>query len=841
MNRNSFRYLFFFLLYTGFYCFSQQKSASISLKLLLEEISITHNVKFSYIEEEIKDIIVENIDNNLPLKDKVSLLEKKTKLHFDKISEKYYSIFDDGTSKKSILFHLTNAETGEPVENALIIIENNSKNIFSDSNGRFLVPKAKKDKLHIHHQGYEEKIIDLKSFTKTNSIQIELIPKIKVLDEVIAQRFLTSGIYKSKGGTIQIKPLKFGILPGLIEPDVLQTMQQIPGIISVDESVANINIRGGTHDQNLFIWNDIRMFQTGHFFGMISAFNPATAKTMNITKNGTSAFFGESVSGLIEMNSTDKESEKSNASINSNLISSDVYSHVKLDKNSSISISYRRSLTDFFESPTYKNYTKKIFQNTIITNLDNNQVIDYKNDVNFYFYDASMQFSQKIGKKNKLNVSLIGIENKLNINQFTSTQSKKSKLEQENFGASISLLTHWNETNQTEFSGFISNYDLNSRNESIENTEILNQKNEVLETNFKIRHTKSFEKNKLSLGYQLDETGVKNVDEVNEPLFFRSVKDVLISHSLIAENEFNSSNDKVFVVTGLRANYFQELNKIIIEPRIQFNYKLNEKLKFEVLGEMKNQTISQIIDLQKDFLGVEKRRWVLANDTIIPIQKSIQASIGLNYKTKKWLINFENFYKRISGITTNSQGFQNQFEFIKSIGNYTVLGSELLVQKSFKKFYTWISYSINNNTYDYPELSPKEFPNNFDITHTINWAGIYEWKNFKIALGTNWHTGRPYTTPVSNTVSSSNSTITYNSPNNKRLKDFFQSNISASKKWKLNDKIELETALSVINIFNIKNITNRYYKVDTSNNTIQSIDTYSLETTPNFKLKLNFK
>ena len=44
-------------------------------------------------------------------------------------------------------------------------------------------------------------------------------------------------------------------------------------IISVDESVANINIRGGTHDQNLFLWNNIRMFQTGHFFGLISAFS----------------------------------------------------------------------------------------------------------------------------------------------------------------------------------------------------------------------------------------------------------------------------------------------------------------------------------------------------------------------------------------------------------------------------------------------------------------------------------------------------------------------------------------------------------------------------------------
>ena len=230
---------------------------------------------------------------------------------------------------------------------------------------------------------------------------------------------------------------------------------------------------------------------------------------------------------------------------------------------------------------------------------------------------------QKIGKKHNLNISLIGVENKLNINQFTTSQSKKSKLEQENYGASISFSTQWNDSNHTELSGFVSNYDLNSNNESIENTEILNQKNEVLETNFRVKHTKSFEKNRLSFGYQLDETGVKNVDEVNDPFFFRSVKDVLISHSLIAENEYNSSNEKLTFVTGLRTNYIQKLDKIIVEPRIQLSYKLNERLRLELLGEAKSQTISQIIDLQRDFLGVEKRRWVLANDTIIPIQKSI--------------------------------------------------------------------------------------------------------------------------------------------------------------------------------------------------------------------------
>ena len=58
--------------------------------------------------------------------------------------------------------------------------------------------------------------------------------------------YLTKGIAKKNDGSITIKPKQIGHLPGLTEPDVFKTLQQIPGVISVDESISNINIRGGT-------------------------------------------------------------------------------------------------------------------------------------------------------------------------------------------------------------------------------------------------------------------------------------------------------------------------------------------------------------------------------------------------------------------------------------------------------------------------------------------------------------------------------------------------------------------------------------------------------------------
>lgn len=70
------------------------------------------------------------------------------------------------------------------------------------------------------------------------------------------------------------------------------------------------------------------------------------------------------------------------------------------------------------------------------------------------------------------------------------------------------------------------------------------------------------------------------------------------------------------------------------------------------MGEVKSQATTQIIDLQEDFLGVEKRRWMLANNKDIPVMTSRQVSGGFDYNKQRWLISTEGFYKTVDGITT---------------------------------------------------------------------------------------------------------------------------------------------------------------------------------------------
>ncbi len=824
---------------------AQNKSNTVALKIILIAIEKQHQVNFNYTENNIANIKITPPQQTLSLSKKLKYLEKKTNLSFENIDNKFINIAPKNTRNKAIICgYILSENDAKPLENANILLPN-GKGLVSNSLGYFELNPEDKMEFSVSYLGYRTKKITAEELQTNGCLKILLQTEATQLTEIKTNRFLTSGISKNNDGTFEIKPKKFGILPGLIEPDVLQTMQQIPGINSADESVASINVRGGTHDQNLFLWNGIKMYQTGHFFGLISAFNPNLAHTISIYKNGSSAFYGESVSSVVVISSNPNTFEKNTFSAGLNMINADVYSKLNLSKNGFIEISGRKSITDFVESPTYTEYYNKAFQNTSITDFVRNQNVDYSSDKKFSFYDASIKYAQKIGTKDHLIIDLITINDKLKVFQTATNnsivQSENDILNQRNFGGNLFWKRNWNTKNTTNINIYSSFYELFANKSITAGNQTVVQENVVLDNGIKIENNHQINsKFTINNGYQFNEIGASNLDDVNSPKFHRKIKEVLRTHAVILEAKYNDTLAKIYCNAGMRMNYIENFQKYRIEPRLQFNYGLTKHLSLEVLGELKSQNCQQIIDLQKDYFGIEKRRWILSNTTTIPTQKSKQVSLSFYYIKNNWLFTFENFYKKVSGITSSSQGFQNQLEFLKINGDYEVLGTEVLIQKKINHFLTWFSYTYNDNNYNFPNFIPPVFSNNFEIDHTISWAGIYEKNNLKMALGSKWYSGRPETTPINTTIDAANPEIKYNNPNNNHMNPFFQVNFSTTYKWETDNGIQYKLGLSVLNILNQKNEINEYYRISSLTNSIEEVKTYALQRTPNISFRIVF-
>ena len=269
MWKSSCRFIIFLSLLFQTFATAQNEKAAIPLKQLLDEIAQQHQVNFNYIEDEIVIFKIVPPAKKLTLEAKINYIKKETKLLFALINKKYFTISNDQQVDKPLCGFLIDAESKLPIENAIVSIKNTSTETATNEKGYFELPIVSPNDILFRHQSYESKSIEARDLYVSNCPSLFLNPVLQELTEVVAQQYLTTGISKKKDGTIEIKPKKFGILPGLIEPDVLQTLQQIPGIYSADETITNLNVRGGTHDQNLFLWNGIRMFQTGHFFGLM--------------------------------------------------------------------------------------------------------------------------------------------------------------------------------------------------------------------------------------------------------------------------------------------------------------------------------------------------------------------------------------------------------------------------------------------------------------------------------------------------------------------------------------------------------------------------------------------
>ncbi len=680
--------------------------------------------------------------------------------------------------------------------------------------------------------------------------------RIQNLEEVIITKFLTSGLAKLNDGSITMKPEAFGILPGLIEPDVLQIIQALPGVISTDETVSNINVRGGTHDQNLLLWDGIKMYQSGHFFGLISAFNPHITKKINIYKNGTSAKYGDGISSIIDMQLPDKIDNEFKAGLGLNFINADGFAKIPLSDNMELQFSTRRSVTDLIETATYDQYFKRIFEDSDFNSVSNS----ISQNESFYFYDVTAKFLYDISKKDKIRINFLNINNKFDYDEQSTINDRvealNSNLSQENLSVGLTYTRDWTHQLTTTAQFYASNYVLDATNHDILNNQRLIQENKVNDRAAKL--DVSYKHNyqlKFNGGYQFSEVGISNLADVNNPNFKSFVKNVLKSHALYGETSLLSYGAQTKLKFGTRLNYIEKFEKFFAEPRLSFSQRFFNNFRFEVLGELKSQTTSQTIDLQNDFLGIEKRRWVLSNNnkevvvdgnqTIqpVPILKSKQLSAGLHYNKNKFLVSAEAYIKKVDGITTRSQGFQNQYQFVNSIGSYEIKGVDVLLNKQFDDIVsTWVSYSYSTNNYLFPDLpdinNGEKFPNNTDIRHAITFAGNYTYNNLKISVGVNWNSGKPTTFP-SEEQNQDIDTINYQSPNSSNLNDYLRADCSATYSFDLSRTTKATLGASIWNILNRKNIINEYYTLN-DNNEINKVENESLGLTPNVSFRVHF-
>ena len=848
-NKYSLIYFCFLLFFWTHCCLAQNTEKTIAFEQAISQIETVFDVKFSYNSNTAKRFRVSTPNTNQTLTQTLRIFSDKENINFTPISSRYITV---QFPKKMVSFCATfiDTQTAKPV---LITAISANKTYTSNSGGVLSIDSiADNQVLELFSQGqFIKQLVIYKAIanTKGRCPLLFITPEnINKLPTITLSGYIAKGIEKTKKGAVTIKNDDFEILPSLTEPDILQIAQVLPGIQSYDETASNINIRAGGSDEVNILWNDIRMYQTGHFFGLISALNPNLIDNVVIYKNGTHPRYSEGVSGVLHIYPTNSIDPQVTGGVGINLASTNAFVKIPITNSFAIVASGRTSINSGVGNPIYTSFFKRTFQNTEVTNPNNTQPeVVRTTDEDFNFFDISISALWNISTKDKLNYHFMTINNGLEFNErlFTGGFSTASfnEIEQNTLLGGFNYQRNWNQKLTTGLHYSNSTYKAKTQNTQLEQASQEFKKNQVTEQALKFDTSYSINDNfSIEAGYQYTSTTIDSTEDTNP---IQSSSKTGITNGFYAQTTAQLFDDKTTLTLGARATNLSNF-EMQIEPRITISHALKKHWNVFLSGEKKHQNVLQFIANENQLLGIQNKQWILADGVQNPLLKSSQASFGTEYTLKSWTLNAEVFYKKVDGINTRNLGFRNQLQNTQAIGNYTSQGLEISVGKKLKNLTSWLSYTYIDSNYEFKTLSPVGFPNNFNVTHCVNAIATYTLKDFTISAGTNYHSGLPYTTTVNQgaIINTNNGPqIQYNSPNNQTLKHYFRTNISAVYKTPLDDTFNAVVNLSLLNLFDTKNELGRYYQLQTNlqeENYINTITQFSLGFTPNISLQLLF-
>jgi outer membrane receptor for ferrienterochelin and colicin len=685
------------------------------------------------------------------------------------------------------------------------------------------------------------------------------------LDEVIIMEYLTSGINQRTDNSILVSPDKLGILPGLTEPDVLLSLQMIPGVQSPSETASGLFIRGGTPDQNLILWDGIKMYHSGHFFGTISAFNPYITKEIKLIKSGASARYGNRISSVVDITSENKVPEETQGGFGFNMTHGDLYLKVPLSDKTGIVVSSRRSFTDIYETPTFRNQADRIFQNTKISQgnkIFEDDIVTTTKDL-FIFSDLTLKAIIQPSDNDEIVISNLITNNKLDyrflIEEFDEAAS--DNLDVSNLGSSLSWHHNIDQEVSHKFQAYYSNFNLEyvGTNSIVDEfNDRLDKNNRVDDIGFSYNADWSIDSsNSINFGYQFSSNNVKYTlgfqdSESPEDEFEERDEDTNNTHALYADYELRKK-DRWYINLGVRTNYMSIMDKVLIEPRVQFGHHLSSDFRIKFSLERLHQTISQIVEFDSRIntqeFGLENQIWVLSNEESIPILKSSQFTTGLIFDNNGWSLDIDAYYKHISGLTSFTAGFDREDidNSVFSKGKSKVFGLDVLLKKKINNYRTWIGYSYVDNKFEFDSINDgDDFSGNFDITHQLIWSQSLEWKDFNLSLGWSLRTGTPFTKAEGIIEDGFDTFIDFGEFNGERLPAYHKLDISATYKFDISNdkKWKGKIGLAILNIYDRENVLRREYHIRRDpvdgSNVLRQIDNSSLGITPNLVFRVDF-
>lgn len=320
---------------------------------------------FVYSGSLLEDIKVTVNADNLPLKEVLRMMFDNTPITyklrgnnvmlFRKEENRHHNVVINGFVRES--------GTGEAIIGAIVADTLHNITTATNSTGFFSIKvPAGKAYIKVTYPGYldyKSGRIDLRS---NSSFDVRLLPSKHLLSEVVvhgsknrhlAMESASVGSLNLSQEYITSTPVLFG------ESDVVKSIQLEPGVSAGVEGMAGMYVHGGSQDENLYMLDNIPLYQINHFGGLFSAFNTEAIRNVDFYKSTFPARYDGRLSSFMDVHTRDGSLETHSGSVKLGLTSGAFSINGPIIKDrTSYSVALRRSWYDVLTIPALAIYNK---------------------------------------------------------------------------------------------------------------------------------------------------------------------------------------------------------------------------------------------------------------------------------------------------------------------------------------------------------------------------------------------------------------------------------------------------------------------------------------------------
>ncbi len=231
--------------------------------------------------------------------------------------------FSQGTGK--LRGFVSDSSSGEALAYANIYIKNLGVGSSTDSKGYFIIsslPPGKDYIAEVSYVGYKKQIIFFRIIkNKITNINIALVPLDYEMATIEKNAAVIYGENVTSIGIQKLSSRKIVNLPKGVEADVFRSLQYLPGIQAANDVSASFHVRGGATNENLFLLDDMPVYNPFHALGLFGSIDPEVVKNMELHLGGFGPKFSGRLSSIIKLITKDGNKNKFKASVTGSLMS----------------------------------------------------------------------------------------------------------------------------------------------------------------------------------------------------------------------------------------------------------------------------------------------------------------------------------------------------------------------------------------------------------------------------------------------------------------------------------------------------------------------------------------